>query len=198
MEFFNVSCLSARLPVRVRVSLSLAVLRGEVCISLISLLVPCLHFAIVQESTMVLNLQIHNGRRDTHAMAQEFQQSHLCGIVELGSVWLSVSCLSVPRIKKVDCKDRAQPTPETGIKLPVGAVDQFTACTSGYSTYISGIYDEIASRARYDIFSALARYAIVHTGIVDQVERLGYISESHFPTRCTMLRCPGLDCPPSC
>ena len=74
-------------------SLSLAVLRGEVCISLISLLVPFLHFAIVQESTIVLNLQIHNGRRDTHAIAQEFQQSHLCGIVELGSVRLSVSCL---------------------------------------------------------------------------------------------------------
>ena len=32
-------------------------------------------------------------------MAREFQQSHLCGIVELGSVRLSVSCLSVPRIK---------------------------------------------------------------------------------------------------
>ena len=73
---------------------------GEVCISLISLLVPFLHFTIVQETTIVLNLQIHNGRRDTHTMAQEFQQSHLCGIVELlGSVRLSVSCLSVPRIK---------------------------------------------------------------------------------------------------
>ena len=127
MGFLNVSGLSARLPVRVRVSLSLAVLLGEVCISLISLLVPFLHFAMVQESTIVLNLQIHNVRRDTHTMAQEFQQSHLCGIVELGSVRLSVSCLSVPRIKKVDCKDRAQPTPETGIDLPVGAVDQFTA-----------------------------------------------------------------------
>ena len=116
MEFLNVSCLSARLPVRVRVSLSLAVLRGEVCISLISLLVPFLHFAIVQESTIELNLQIHNsGRRDTHAMAQEFQQTHLCGIVELGSARPSVSCLSVPRIKKVDCKDRAQPTPEAGL-----------------------------------------------------------------------------------
>ena len=110
-------------------------------------------------------------------MAHEFQQSHLCGIVELGSVRPSVSCLSVLRIKNV----------ETGINLPVGAVDQVTACTSGCSTYISGLYDEIASRARYDTFSALARYAIVHTGIADQVEksveRLGYISESHFPTR---------------
>ena len=54
-------------------------------IYLISLLVSFLHFAMVQESTVVLNLQIHNGRRDTHAMAQEFQQTHLCGIVELGS-----------------------------------------------------------------------------------------------------------------
>ena len=72
---------------------------GEVCISLISLLVLFLHFATVQESTIVLNLQIHNGRRDTHTMVREFQQSHLCGIVELGSVRLSVSCLSVPRIK---------------------------------------------------------------------------------------------------
>ena len=115
MEFLNVSCLSARLPVRVWVSLSLAVLRGEVCISLLSLLVPFLHFAMVQESTIELNLQIHNGRRDTHAMAQEFQQTHLCGIVELGSARPSVSCLSVPRIKKVDCKDRAQPTPEAGL-----------------------------------------------------------------------------------
>ena len=136
MGFLNVSCMSARLPVRVKVSLSLAVLRGEVCISLISLLVPVLHFAIVQESTIVLNLQIHNGRRDTHTMAQEFQQSHQCSIVELDSVQLSVSCLAVPRIKKVDCKDRAQPTPETGINLPGGAFDQFTACTSGYSTVV--------------------------------------------------------------
>ena len=39
-----------------------------------------LHFAIVQESTIVLNLQIHNGRRDTHAMAQEFQ--HLVRLSE--------------------------------------------------------------------------------------------------------------------
>ena len=62
-------------------------------------------------------------------------------------------------------------------------VDQFTACTSAYSTYISGLYDETASRARYDICSALARYAIVHTSTADQVERLGYISESHSPTR---------------
>ena len=179
MEFLNVSCLSARLPVRVRVSLSLAVLRGEVCISLISLLVPFLHFAIVQESTIVLILQIHNGRQDTHAMAQEFQQTHLCGIIEFGSARPSISCLSVPRIKKVDCKDRAQPTPEAGLDLLhykgkkqpyqpalpmewagfnnhlvrlseeivkkqastylLGAVDQFTACTSGYSTYISGL-----------------------------------------------------------
>ena len=74
-------------------------------------------------------------------------------------------------------RNRHQPT------LPVGAVDQITACTSRYSTYISGLYDEIASRARYDIFSALARYAIEHTGIADQVERLGYISESYSPTR---------------
>ena len=29
---------------------------------------------MVQESTVVLNLQIHNGRRDTHAMAQEFSK----------------------------------------------------------------------------------------------------------------------------
>ena len=72
---------------------------------------------MIQESTVVLNLQIHNGRRDTHAMAQEFQQTHICGIVELGSARPSVSCLSVPRIKKVDCKDRAQPTPETGLDL---------------------------------------------------------------------------------
>ena len=72
---------------------------------------------MVQESTVVLNLQIQNGRRDTHAMAQEFQQKHLCGIVELGSARPSVSCLSVPRIKKVDCKDRAQPTPEAGLEL---------------------------------------------------------------------------------
>ena len=72
---------------------------------------------MVQESTVVLNLQIHNGRRDTHAMAQEFQQTHLCGIVELGSARPSVSCLSVLRIKKVDCKDRAQPTPEAGLDL---------------------------------------------------------------------------------
>ena len=89
----------------------------EICISLISLLVPFLHFAMVQESTVVLNLQIQNGRRDTHAMAQEFQQTHLCGIVELGSARPSVSCRSVPRIKKVDCKDRAQPTPEAGLDL---------------------------------------------------------------------------------
>ena len=34
-----------------------------------------------------------------------------------------------------------------------------------------------------DICSALARYAIVHTGIANQVERLGSISESHSPTR---------------
>ena len=33
------------------------------------------------------------------------------------------------------------------------------------------------------VFSALARYAIEHTGIADQVERLGYISESYSPTR---------------
>ena len=72
---------------------------------------------MVQESTIALNLQIHNGRRDTHAMAQEFQQTHLCGIVELGSARPSVSCMSVPRIKKVDCKDRAQPTPEAGLHL---------------------------------------------------------------------------------
>ena len=65
----------------------------EVCISLISLLVPFLHFAMVQESTVVLNLQIHNGRRDTHAMAQEFQQTHLCGIVELGSARVYPACL---------------------------------------------------------------------------------------------------------
>ena len=89
----------------------------EVCISLISLVVPFIHFAIVPESTMVLNLQIHNGRRDTHAMAQEFQQSHLCGTVQLGSKRPSVSCLSVPRIKKVACKDRAQPIPEAGLDL---------------------------------------------------------------------------------
>ena len=50
-------------------------------------------------------------------MAQEFQQTHLCGIVELGSARPSVSCMSVPRIKKVDCKDRAQPTPEAGLDL---------------------------------------------------------------------------------
>ena len=78
MEFLNVSCLSARLPVRIRVSLSLAVLRGGgLHISDFLVSTFFLHFAMVQESTVVLNLQIHNGRRDTHAMAQEFQQSHL-------------------------------------------------------------------------------------------------------------------------
>ena len=77
---------------------------------------------MVQESTVVLNLQIYNGRQDTHAMAHAMahamvQQTHLCGIVELGSARPSVSCLSVPRIKKVDCRDRAQPTPEAGLSF---------------------------------------------------------------------------------
>ena len=79
--------------------------------------VPFFTFRYRTESTILLNLQIHNGRRYTHAMAHELQQSHLCGIVELSSARPSVSCLFVPRIRKVDCKDGAQPTPEAGLDL---------------------------------------------------------------------------------
>ena len=51
-----------------------------------------------------LDLQIHtpNGRRNTHAMAHEFQQSHPCGIVEAGCARPSVSSLSIPRLRKAD------------------------------------------------------------------------------------------------
>ena len=146
---------------------------GEVCISLISLLVPFLHFATVQESTIVLNLQIHNGRRDTHTMAREFQQSHLCGIVELGSVRLSVSCLSVPRIKlgrlivKIE-HNQLQKQASTYLLGPL--INSPPAHPDTVLTSVVCLYDEIASRARYEIFSALDRYAIVHAGIADQVE----------------------------
>ena len=83
-----------------------------------------------------------------------------------GRLWDSCGCPTVPRGR-----------------VPFGTQ---VSCLRGpilVVLRISGLYDEIASRAGYDIFSALARYAIVHTGIADQVERLGYISESHFPTR---------------
>ena len=118
-------------------------------------------------------------------MAREFQQSHLCGIVELGSVRLSVSCLSVPRIKlrRLIVKIEHNQLQKQASTYLLGPLINSPPAHSGYSTYISGLYDEIASRARYDIFSALDRYAIVHASIADQVERLGYISESHFPTR---------------
>ena len=51
-----------------------------------------------------LDLQIHtpNGRRNTHAMAHGFQQSHPCGIVEAGCARPSVSSLSIPRLRKAD------------------------------------------------------------------------------------------------
>ena len=43
-----------------------------------------------------------NGRRNTHAMAHEFQQSHPCGIVEAGCARPSVSSLSIPRLRKAN------------------------------------------------------------------------------------------------
>ena len=68
---------------------------------------------------------------------------------------------------------------KTGINLPVGAVDQFTACTSGYHDTVLTSLQELGMT-----YAQLSpEYAIVHTGIADQVERLGYISESHSPTR---------------
>ena len=60
-----------------------------------------------------LDLQIFTpiGRRDKHAMAHEFQQSHPCGIVDMGCARPSVSSLTIPRLRKVDT---ARSTPEVG------------------------------------------------------------------------------------
>ena len=53
-----------------------------------------------------LDLQIHtpNGRRDTHAMVHEFQQSHPCGIVEIGCARPGTSSLKIPRLRKTDIR----------------------------------------------------------------------------------------------
>ena len=49
--------------------------------------------------------------RGTHAMAHEFQQSHPCGIVDMGCARPTVSSLSRPRLRK---GDTARSTPEVG------------------------------------------------------------------------------------
>lgn len=65
-----------------------------------------------------LDLQINtpNGRRDTHAMAHEFQQSHPCGIVEVGCARPSTSSLKIPRLRKTDTK-RSTDTDDAGLAL---------------------------------------------------------------------------------
>ena len=66
-----------------------------------------------------LDLQVStpNGRRDTHAMAHQFQLSHPAGIIETGTARPGISSFIVPRIKKQESARQQTNVDKTAIKL---------------------------------------------------------------------------------